>query len=170
MATTDGRIHRGTLAALPAEDPVQALLRDHDLVRKLAEKYLQSDSSDVKKQAATQLVQAIATQARLEEGVFYPRVRPVDPNLVARLEEDLLAVDDLVLALRGLSMDEPRAEPLVRDLIATVLRHIDNEEKELFPELRRAALDLAPIGLEMQAYEANLVHAQARASEREVRR
>jgi hemerythrin superfamily protein len=169
MPTIDP-LHRTTRTAFPVDDPVQALLRDHDLVRKLADSYLNTSSRDVRKQAATQLVHAIDMHSRLEEGVFYPAVRRVDPNLVARFEEDHLAVDDLIAALQGMSMDEDHAEPLVRDLIAAVLQHIDEEEAELFTELRRAAIDLTPIGLEMQAFEANLVHRQAQNSDRCVRR
>jgi hypothetical protein len=40
----------------------------------------------------------------------------------------------------------------------------------LFPELKRAALDLTSIGLEMQAFEANLVHMQAQLSDQGARR
>jgi hypothetical protein len=36
--------------------------------------------------------------------------------------------------------------------------------------LQHAAIDLAPIGAEMRAFEANLVHMQARGSDRGARR
>lgn len=152
--------------AYPIDDPIQALTRDHNLIRKLAAAYLHAGSQAVKTQAATQLIAAIDAHSRLEEGVFYPGVRRVDPNLVARFEEDHLAVDDLLAALRKMSMADTRAEPLVREMIAAVLSHIQEEEVELFSELRRAALDLSPVGLEMEAFEANLVHRLASASER----
>jgi hemerythrin superfamily protein len=170
MATTDDAGRARPHDAFPVDNPVKALLRDHDLVRKLADKYQNTQSADVKKQAATQLIQAIHMHSRLEEGVFYPGVRRVDPNLVARYEEDHLAVDDLLATLQGMSMDEARAEPLVRELIDAVLSHIRQEETQLFPELKQAALDLTSIGLEMQAFEANLVHMQAQLSDRGARR
>lgn len=169
MATTEA-IHRRMQATFPVDDPIQALMRDHDLVRKLANTYLSTSSRDVKTQAATQLVQALHTHSRLEEGVFYPAVRRVDPNLVAHFEEAHLDVDDMLATLQGMSMGDDRAEPLVRELITAVLAHIREEETELFTELRRAAIDLSPIGLEMQAFEANLVHMQAQVSDRCVRR
>jgi hemerythrin superfamily protein len=169
MATKDPARSR-TQDAFPVDNPVQALLRDHDLVRKLADAYRNTQSADVRKQAATQLIQAIHMHSRLEEGVFYPGVRRVDPNLIARFEEDHLAVDDLLATLQGMSMDEARTESLVRELIDVVLSHIRQEEEQLFPELKRAALDLTSIGLEMQAFEANLVHMQAQLSDRATRR
>jgi hypothetical protein len=68
-----------------------------------------------------------------------------------------------------MSMDDARAEPLVRELLDAVLSHIRQEEQQLFPELRQAKLDLTSIGLEMQAFEANLVHMQAQLSDRAAR-
>ncbi|KGF80750.1 hypothetical protein IA69_17100 [Massilia sp. JS1662] len=170
MATTDDPVRSRTQDAFPVDNPVQALLRDHDLVRKLADAYQNTQSADVRKQAATQLIQAIHMHSRLEEGVFYPGVRRVDPNLIARFEEDHLAVDDLLATLQGMSMDEARTEPLVRELIDVVLSHIRQEEEQLFPELKQAALDLTSIGLEMQAFEANLVHLLAQLSDQASRR
>jgi hemerythrin superfamily protein len=156
--------------AFPVDNPIQALLRDHDLVRKLAERYRSSDSMEVKKQAATQLLQAIHTHSRLEESVFYPGVRRVEPNLIARFEEEHLEVDDLLATLQGMSMDDPAVQPLVLEMIAAVLSHIEEEEKELFPQLQHAVIDMTPIGLEMQAFEANLVHMQAQISDQRARR
>jgi len=170
MATTDDPVRPAPRDAFPADNPVQALLRDHNLVRKLADKYRNTASADVRKQAATQLIQAIHMHSRLEEGVFYPGVRRVDPNLIARFEEDHLAVDDLLATLQGMAPDAPRAESLVGELIDAVLSHIRQEEEQLFPELKLAALDLTSIGLEMQAFEANLVHMQAQLSDRAARR
>jgi hemerythrin-like domain-containing protein len=148
-------------AAFPVDNPVQALLRDHNLVRSLADRYLKSDDADVRNEAAKQLLQAIDTHSRLEETVFYPGVRCIEPNLIASFEEAHLNADELLVTLQAMRLDAPRAELLMRELITGILRHIDEEETELFPMLQNAALDLTPIGLEMQAFEANLVHAQA---------
>ena len=152
-----------------ADDPIQMLVRDHDTVRKLADKYLNSSDMEVKKQAATQLLQAIHMHSRLEESVFYPGVRRVEPNLIAHFEEEHLAVDDIVATLQGMSMDDPAAEPLVSEMLDAVLAHIEEEEKQFFPQLQHAAIDMTPIGLEMQAFEANLVHMQAQLSDRGAR-
>lgn len=170
MAITAYPIHQEPHDAFPVDNPIQALLRDHGLVRKLAATYRNSDSMAVKKQAATQLLQAVHMHSRLEESVFYPGVRRVEPNLIARFEEEHLEVDDLLVTLQGMTMDDPAAQPLVEETIAAVLSHIEEEEKELFPQLRHAVIDMAPIGLEMQAFEANLVHMQAQMSAQGARR
>jgi hemerythrin superfamily protein len=152
------------------DDPIAALVRDHDLVRKLADKYLNSSDMAVKKQAATQLLQAVHTHSRIEESVFYPNVRCLDDNLIRHFEQDHLKVDDLLATLQGMGPDEPRAEPMMRELLSSLLNHIDEEENDLFPRLRQSKVDMADIGLQMQALEANLVHMQAQASDQGSRR
>jgi hemerythrin superfamily protein len=153
-----------------ADDPINALLRDHDMVRKLADTYLNSGDKEVKKQAATQLLQAIHTHSRLEESIFYPNVRCLDDNLVRHFEQDHLKVDDLIATLQGMSMDEPRAEPMMREMLNSVLSHIDEEEQQLFPRLRQSNVDMSDVGLQMQSFEANLIHMQGQASDQGKRR
>ena len=153
-----------------ADDPIQALERDHDMVRKLADKYLNSGDMEVKKQAATQLLQAIHTHSRLEESIFYPNVRCIDESLVRHFEQDHLKVDDLLATLQGMAPDEPRAEPMMREMLNAVLSHIDEEENQLFPRLRQSNADMSDIGLQMQSFEANLVHMQAQASDQQTKR
>ena len=148
-----------------ADDPIDALVRDHDLVRKLANTYLNSQDMAVKKQAATQLLQAIHTHSRLEESIFYPNVRCIDEGLVGHFEQDHLKVDELLATLQGMALDAPRAEPMMREMLNAVLSHIDEEEQQLFPRLRQSNADMSDIGLQMQSFEANLVHMQAQASD-----
>jgi hemerythrin superfamily protein len=152
------------------DDPIAALMRDHDMVRKLADKYLNSSDMEVKKQAATQLLQAVHTHSRIEESVFYPNVRCLDDNLIRHFEQDHLKVDDLLATLQGMSPDEPRAEPMMRELLSSLMSHIEEEENDLFPRLRQSNVDMADIGLQMQALEANLIHMQAQASDQSSRR
>jgi hemerythrin superfamily protein len=165
--TTTGTDAHG---AFPADHPIEILLQEHDLVRKLADAYLNDKSAEAKKQAARQLVQAIHTHSRLEESVFYPAVRQVDAAMIGHFEEEHLKADDLVAALLGMSMDEPQAERMVRDLINMTLHHVQEEENGLFPKLEQAGMDMTALGLQMQSFEANLVHMQAQMSDQGARR
>lgn len=150
--------------AFPVDRPVEALLRDHRLVRQLADHYLNSDNVDVKKQAASQILQALHTHSRLEESVFYPAVRAVEPGMIGHFEQEHLKADDLLATLQGMSLDEARSEQLMRELISMTMHHIQEEEEQFFPMLEQAQLDMTAIGLEMAALEANLIHMQAQAS------
>ena len=115
------------------------------------------------------MLQAIHTHSRLEESVFYPGVRKIEPNLVAHFEEDHLNVDDMLAALEDMPLDQPRTRKMMRAMVDAVLDHIREEEEEFFPLLRLANLNLSAIGMEMAVFEANLVHMQAQFGGRGIR-
>jgi len=163
---TDMNENRG---AFPVDRPVEALLRDHNTVRKLADTYANSQNMDVKKQAAAQILQLLETHAKLEESVFYPAVRDVDASMVGHFEQEHQKADDLLESLKGMSMDDPQSEQMLRQLIDMTMHHIQEEEGQFFPKLEQAGMDMTPIGLQMQAFEANLVHAQAQSSQQGAR-
>ncbi|MDB5952986.1 MAG: hypothetical protein JWR65_4841 [Massilia sp.] len=150
--------------AFPVDRPVEALIRDHNLVRQLADHYLDSDSMEVRKQAASQILQALHTHSRLEESVFYPGVRDIEPGMIGHFEQEHLKADDLVATLQGMPMEDPRSDQMMRELIDMTMHHIQEEEEQFFPKLEQARMDMTPIGLEMAAFEANLIHMQAQAS------
>lgn len=160
----------GRQGTFPVDRPTDALRHDHEMVRHLADKYLNSDSAEVKKQAATQILQALHMHSRLEESVFYPAVRDTDPALVGHFEQEHLHTDDLVATLQGMSLDDAHSEQLMRELLGATLSHIEEEESKLFPRLEQSGRDMAQLGLQMQSFEANLVHTQAQLSDTQVRR
>ncbi|MFC0251362.1 hemerythrin domain-containing protein [Massilia consociata] len=151
--------------AFPIDRPTEALLRDHNMVRKLSEKYLNSDSQEVKMQAGKQILQALHMHSRLEESVFYPAVRCIDESLIGHFEQDHQHVDDLLATLDGMSLDNAQSEPLMRELISAITTHIQEEENDLFPRIEGSGVDMTPVGLQMQAFEANMVHMQAQLSD-----
>jgi hemerythrin superfamily protein len=160
----------GRQGGFPVDRPVEALVHDHNMVRKLADKYLNSGSQEVKKQTGTQILQALHMHSRLEESVFYPAVRGIDASLIGRFEQAHQKVDELLATLDGMSLDDAHSDTLMRELISAVTAHIQEEENELFPRIEGSGIDMTPVGLQMQAFEANLVHAQAQVSDGSIRR
>lgn len=159
----DTNLHENR-GAFPADRPVEALLRDHNIFRKLADAYQNSHSTEARKEAAEQILSLLEIHSRLEETVFYPAVRSVDASMIGHFEEEHQKTDDLIQSLKSMSMDDPQCDRMFRQLIDTTMHHIEEEENEFFPKLEQAQMDMAPIGLQMQAFEANLVHAQAQQS------
>lgn len=138
------------------------LMRDHNYARKLADTWLYSNDEQVRKQAAEQFVLAVEAHSKLEEAVFYPAVRALDPELIERFEHVHGDADDLIAALKSTQLTGERAEAMLDELITAVMRHIEQEQSQLFPRVARAVnLDLDKLADEMQVYEANLVHQQA---------
>lgn len=149
-------------SAFPVDRPVEALLKDHNMFRKLAETFLHSQDKEVRKQAAFQILLLLDIHSQLEESAFYPAVRSVDPAMIAHFEHEHQKTDDMLQPLRTMPLDDPQAEQLMRQVIDMTMHHIQEEETEFFPKLQQANLDMTEIGLQMQAVEANFVHIQAR--------
>jgi hemerythrin superfamily protein len=155
--------------AFPVDRPVEALIRDHNMVRKLVESYRNTQSVEARKEAASQIVMLVEMHAKLEENAFYPAVRDLDASMIGHFEQEHQKIDDLLQSLNSMSMDDPQAEQMLRQLIDMVMQHVQEEENEFFPKLELANMDMTPIGLQMQAYEANLVHMKAQASQQGAR-
>ncbi len=157
---------RGTF---PADRPIEALTQEHTMVRDLANAYLSSDKADIKRELTPQITSLVEMHSRMEETVFYPAVRNIDSTMISHFEEEHHKVDDLLQTLKGASPDDPQCDQTMRQMLDMVLRHIQEEETQFFPKLERANLDMTDIGLQMQAFEANLVHAAAQSSEQRAR-
>ena len=151
--------------SFPVDRPVDALVRDHDMVRKLVEAYRNSDSDAVRLNAAEQVLMLVETHSLLEEQVFYPAVREADPALIGSFEQEHQKTDALLVALKEKSLNAPDSFEMFEQMISLLMPHIDREETEFFPALEKSGMDMKPIGLQMQAYEADTVHTQARASD-----
>lgn len=151
--------------AFPIDRPIEALLRDHNMVRKLVEAYRSSDNETVKIKAAEQILMMMETHSLLEEKVFYPAVREIDPSLVGHFEQEHLKTDELLVSLKRMSLNSPDAMPMFEKALDMHMQHIQEEENDFFPKLEQAGIDMTAIGVQMQAYEADLVHIQAKATE-----
>jgi hypothetical protein len=84
--------------------------------------------------------------------------------MIDHFKQDHQKADDLLATLLGMLLDEPETDGLIRELISVTMGHMLEEEDNFFPKLDLARLDMTAIGLEMQAFAANLVPAQAQAN------
>lgn len=153
----------------PSDDPLQALKADHDFVRKLFDRYLQTQDIKVKQEAGPRILQLLEMHTSLEESVFYPRVRGVDAPLIDHCEDEHQQAKQMMEQIKGMNPGDAQCDRMFRQLADAIIRHVDSEEQQLFPKVRQAGLDLSAIGLEMQAFEANMVSAQAKQSEQRAR-
>lgn len=159
-------IENRSSGGFPVDDPMQALEKDHDFVKQLFEEFLNTDDMPVKQQAGPRILMLLEMHSALEEAIFYPVVQSLDEDLVDECEEQHAQADQLIQQLKSMEVSDPQYEQLLQQLCDAVLQHIDIEENQLFPVVRQSNLDLEAMGLEMQAYEANMVAMQAQLSER----
>ncbi|HEY8608605.1 MAG TPA: hemerythrin domain-containing protein [Noviherbaspirillum sp.] len=143
-----------------AATPVAMLRAGHNLLRQLFVQYAQARDPGEKRDVGSHLLLMMQLHAAVEEGVFYPRVQQIDPRLVGQCAHEHEQVHRIVQQLKPMDEGDPQAEHLFGLLKDAVLRHIEDEEQRLFPQIALAGLDLDAIFVEMQAMEARLAAAR----------
>ncbi|GGK15166.1 hemerythrin [Pilimelia terevasa] len=127
----------------PADkDLVDVLLTDHQEAESLFRR-LESPSLDAAERRALVDVTtaALVRHAVAEEEYLYPAARDLltDGDAVAdRGLADLAEAEQLMKTLEALAPDDPRYQPLCRELIGLTRGHIRDDEALVFPALRAA--------------------------------
>jgi hemerythrin superfamily protein len=118
-------------------DAIKFLKQQHDEVEDLFEEFENSESDDEKLSLFEQIADDLAIHATIEERWFYPTVRAKQTE--EQLEEaydEHLEVKRLLLDCMS-STDEPGFDGKVAALKGAVLHHVEEEENEMFPEVKK---------------------------------
>jgi len=136
-------------------DAITLLRNDHRAVEKLFKTFEKAKDTRAKADAVSQFVPELSVHSAIEEQVFYPAVRaevPEAEGMVLESLEEHHIVKWVLSELDGMSPDDEAFEAKATVLIENVRHHVEEEEQELFPEVR-AALGrkrLAEIGERME--------------------
>jgi hemerythrin superfamily protein len=121
-------------------DAVELLEHDHRMVEQLFRDY-QSAASDQQKRGVVEiLIRELSKHAALEELAVYPLAAKLLPEGAASVSEHLsehMAVKKTLLALDKLGAGADDEVGLVAELQRDVSHHVQEEEGEFFPALRR---------------------------------
>src|SRR4051812_5352984 len=124
-------------------DLLEALTRDHREVERLFATYADSGDDAV----AHEICDALTLHSEVEEQVLYPEVRRfVDGG--DDLANDAEAEHAAVRALIARVYEAPPIDlrPLIDELRKNVDHHVESEERDIFPNLRDAGVDLEALG------------------------
>lgn len=161
----DSDTHRDP-EGFPIHHPMDALKTDHDLVKKLFDRYLEiGHSADDRKDIGREILLRLDRHMAMEETVFYPRIREVDTELVEQCEAEHQQAKELMVQIRRMEEGDPKTR-MFQQLTNAIQAHIEYEEKQLFPKVALANIDLAGIGTEMQAFELSMIAAEAPSMQR----
>lgn len=137
-------------------DAIVMLREDHARIKKLFTKLKGGDLSVV-----PEICDELTVHAEIEEHVFYPAIRnEVDEtdDIVLESFEEHHVVKILIDEIRALSPSDERYKAKATVLMENVEHHVEEEESEMFPEVREALgrKRLVAIGEDMAAYKATL--------------
>ena len=125
-------------------DAITLLKNDHKTVEKLFKAFEKAEKQDAgddqKKRIVDQIIEELSVHAAIEEQVFYPAIREAVPDaedtVLESLEEHHVA-KWVLSELAGMEPDHERYDAKVMVLIESVRHHVEEEEQELFPDVRK---------------------------------
>ena len=143
-------------------DAITLLKDDHDNVRKLFKRYEEAgdNAHATKREIADRIIEELTVHAFIEEQLFYPAVRNLEPpdggeepeELVKEAEEEHAQVKSLLAELESMSPEDEYFDAKVTVVIDDVRHHAEEEEQEMFPKVRKAMgrNDLQDLGQRMK--------------------
>lgn len=124
-------------------DALAMLKGDHDTVKDLFRRYksLGDGARKSKRQTMERIVKELSVHASVEEQVFYPDVKrrvPGSKRLVDHGLDEHRELKETLVRLQRMDPDAPEFDPTMRQVISDVTDHVKEEERELFPKVRKA--------------------------------
>jgi len=122
------------------DDALSLLKHDHDEVKTLFSQFEKAKDEAKQQQLCQQICMELTIHAEIEEQSFYPEVRRHEDMLDMVLEslEEHRQVKELIEKLKGMEPGNSRFEPDMKVLKEDVEHHVQEEEKEMFPQVKKA--------------------------------
>lgn len=141
-----------TTAAQPrTQDAIQLLKADHRAVEKLFKEFEKAKDDSQKERIATQVILELRVHTQIEEEILYPASREVlkDEDIVNEAIVEHQAAKDLMEQIEDMSPSDEMYDAKVQVLSEQIEHHVEEEEKEYFPQLQKTDLDLKALGQQL---------------------
>jgi hemerythrin superfamily protein len=148
------------MAETKSQDAIALLKEDHRAVEKLFKEFEDAKGEGRKEKLAKKICLELTVHTMIEEEIFYPACD-------GKIEEDLLKEayvehDAAKLLVAEIEAGEGKSDEFfdakVRVLSEQIEHHVDEEEKELFPKVRKAEIDLDALGEQLAARKRDLMN------------
>jgi hemerythrin superfamily protein len=140
-------------------DAITLLKKQHREVAELFKHLENARSTKQRQQTFEQIADALAIHAAIEEKHFYPSVkRKATEEILLESVEEHLQIKRVIADLLNLGPGDPTFLAKAKVLEDDVEHHVEEEEKELFPKVRKLFDDddLASLAEAMQETQAEL--------------
>ena len=133
-------------------DAIELLMIQHEEAKALFKK-IERAEDDEKQDLFERVADALAVHATIEEKQFYPATRNArTEEMLQEAVEEHLAAKRIIADLLEMTPDDPQFDAKIAVLKEQVEHHIEEEEAELFPKVRRMfkADELEDLGVAME--------------------
>jgi len=150
---------------------LELLMSDHRKVEDLFEQFEQEKDSDegTRREIAQQICAELTIHAQVEEELFYPWLREQleddDMEMVEEAQVEHNTAKDLIAQIEGATDIDEVYNAKVKVLSEYIKHHVQEEENEIFPEVRDQQDELDELGQEITARKGELMEEMGLAEE-----
>ena len=142
---------------LPEKHAIAILIRDHDKVKDLFERFEKSDLANEKEKIIAEALTELKIHAVIEEEIFYPTVRKqVGRDIMNEADEEHHVARVLIAELDRDGRRDDHRHAKFTVLAENVRHHIREEEGEVLPKAKSLKLDFMALGERMLARKTEL--------------
>ena len=145
-------------AGMEAISAIDLLEEDHRLVEGFFEEYEDLEAATEKGQLGLKICLALQVHAQIEEEIFYPAACEAikQDELIDEAIVEHAAAKQLIAEIESMEASDELYDAKVKVLGEQVSHHIEEEEDELFPQVKSSELDLVALGKKMAERKATL--------------
>jgi hemerythrin superfamily protein len=152
---TPGQVNQPIRTDTAPQDAISLLTEDHELVKSLFEQYdeLGERAHVSKHKLALRICDELTRHTMIEEEIFYPAVRKAikDDDLMDEALVEHASAKDLVAQLQAMEPGDALFDAKVKVLSEMIDHHVEEEESDMFPKVRKSKLDLMELGAALAA-------------------
>ena len=168
MATTQTGTSKSTArksaakkaAATRAKDAIALLKADHRKVEALFAQFEKVKEDDLRKLAIfRQIAMELKIHTQIEEEILYPQSREYvsDEDTVNEAIVEHQGAKDLIAELEGMQPSDEMYDATVKVLQEQIAHHVEEEETEYFPEIKKNGMDTKAVGAQLMARKQELM-------------
>jgi hemerythrin superfamily protein len=135
-------------SAAGQKDAIQLLKADHREVERLFKQFEDASGDERRMQLSERICMELKIHTEIEEEIFYPACREFlkEDEIVNESIVEHQAAKDLIQEIRGMDPSDEMFEARMTVLQEQIEHHVEEEEKELFPQVQKTDIDLKGIG------------------------
>jgi len=146
------------------DDAMELLKQDHREVEMLFKEFekLEQDGEEAVEQVIATACTELKIHDKIETEVFYPAIREQAGNeeiedLLNEAEVEHTSVRNLIQTIEGMDPADEKRTAHFTVLMEYVKHHVKEEEKEMFPKLKKLDVDFERIGQQLKERKAELM-------------
>jgi hemerythrin superfamily protein len=134
-------------------DAITLLEQQHREVEKFFEQFEKAENPGRKSAAFVMIADTLAAHSTIEEKIFYPAVYVGElKDLLKEAVEEHLSAKRVIADLLDMKPSDPNFDAKVKVLKEQIEHHVEEEEGELFPKVKKdfSKEELSSLGAEME--------------------